>query len=348
MNTVISVIVPVYQSEQYLDKCLKSILHQTQPNLEIILIDDGSTDRSGEICDQYANAYTNIKVLHKKNEGLTAAWKSGIILSKGEFIGFVDSDDWIAEDMYARLYQEAKKTNADIVCCGIRHVFEQHTHEDWEDQMQFPKEVYTQKEMQENVYPVFINNGRFMGRGLQPNRVSKLIRRKLILANMHLCDERVTVGEDYQFSFAMFLDAGKIAILKDFLPYYYRINDRSMTGQYDIDYLDKIKIMKKELNRISDCKNVYNFKPQILNDFLCLTILHIKGGIVAHRKDRYHIARKDIKKVCTDSEVRYALKNYSMTNLSLAERMFIFFMKHHLYLFMYLSITLYFRSEKRI
>ncbi len=345
MNVAISVIVPVFQAEQYLEECLQSILRQTQPNLEIILIDDGSTDRSGEICDRYAGIHSNIKVLHKENEGLTAAWKSGIALSGGEYIGFVDSDDWIAEDMYALLYQEAQKTGADIVCCGIRHVFENHTHVDWNDQMQFPKEVYTQKEMQKDVYPAFINNGSFMGRGLQPNRVSKLIRRKLVLANMYLCDERVTVGEDYQFSFAMFLDAGKIAILRDFIPYYYRINEQSMTGQYDPLYMDKIKLMKQELCRISDTRNVYNFKPQILNDFLCLTILHIKGGIVAHRKDRYCIARKDIKKICNDPEVRDALKNYSMPNLSLAERLFIFFMKHHLYWFMYLTIILYFHPS---
>lgn len=344
MEIIISIIVPVFQAEQYLEECLQSILQQTQPNIEIILIDDGSTDASGAICDKYAKIHPNIKVLHKENTGLTAAWKSGIALSVGEYIGFVDSDDWIAADMYERLYREAQETDADIVCCGIKHIFEKHTHEDWDDQMNFPKEVYTQEEMQAEVYPCFINDGSFMGRGLQPNRVSKLVRRKLALANMHLCDNRVTVGEDYQFSFAMFLDAKRIAILKDYLPYYYRINEQSMTGQYDGSYMDKIKLMKQALSRISDMKKVYDFKPQVLNDFLCLTILHIKGGIVAHKKNGYHAARPDIKKVCTDSDVREALENYSMPNLGPAERLFIFFMKHHLYWFMYLTITLYFHS----
>lgn len=344
MDIKISVIVPVFQAEQYLDECLQSILQQTQPNIEIILIDDGSTDASGAICDRYAKIHSNIKVLHKENAGLTAAWKSGITLSVGEYIGFVDSDDWIASDMYESLYREAQKTDADIVCCGIRHIFENHTHADWNDQMNFPKEVYTQEEMQTEVYPCFINDGSFMGRGLQPNRVSKLVRRKLVLANMHLCDERVTVGEDYQFSFAMFLDAKRVAILKDYLPYYYRINEQSMTGQYDSAYMDKLKCMKHALSRISDTKNGYDFKPQILNDFLCLTILHIKGGIVAHKKNGYHIARPDIEKVCTDSDVCKSLANYSMPHLGPAERLFIFFMKHHLYWFMYLTITLYFQS----
>lgn len=343
MKPNVSIIVPVYQAEQYLEECVNSILQQTYKELEIILVDDGSTDQSAQICDAFSLKYDIVRVIHKANAGLTAAWKTGVLEAKGEYIGFVDSDDKIDSDMYERLYKEAKETKADIVCCGIRHVFEDHSHVDWEDQMQFPEEVYTKEKMKQEVYPCFINDGSFMGRGLQPNRVSKLIKRTLVFNNMNLCDNRVTVGEDYQFSFAMFLEAEKVAIIKDFLPYYYRINAASMTGRYDDTYMDKIKLMKQQLLHINDMKRKYDFSTQIWNDFLCLTVLHIKGGVIAHKNQGYRKVRKNIKRVCNDTEVRVALERYQMPKLTFAEKIFLFFIKHHMYACIYMVIVIYFK-----
>lgn len=101
---LISVIVPVYDVEQYLKQCLESIINQTWCNLDIILIDDGSTDNSGVICDSYAESDARIRVVHKKNEGLSAARNAGLDIARGEFIGFVDSDDWIEPNMFEDLY----------------------------------------------------------------------------------------------------------------------------------------------------------------------------------------------------------------------------------------------------
>ncbi|MDD2970583.1 MAG: glycosyltransferase family 2 protein [Lachnospiraceae bacterium] len=352
MKPMISVIVPVYQAKEYLRPCVESILaqrgerknHLQEPVIEIVLVDDESTDGSEHICDEYAGIYEQIRVIHKKNEGLTAAWKTGVELAQGEYVGFVDSDDWIAPDMYARLYEKAVETKADIVCCGIRHIFQDHSHADWDDEMQFPEDTYTQQEMRGKVYPSFINDGSFMGRGLQPNRVSKLVKRSLVMENMYLCHNDVTVGEDYQFSFAIFLEAPKIAIIKGFLPYYYRINTTSMTGAYDLRYMDKIKCMKEQLLRISRVKNVYPFEQQIWNDFLCLVVLHIKGGIMAQKKDGFWAARKNIKRVCEDADVRKALETCNMDRLTKAERLFLAFMKLHFYFPMYLAVSLYFKA----
>lgn len=100
---LISVIIPVYKVEAYLDKCVKSVMNQTYRNLEIILVDDGSPDRCPEMCDAYATEDSRITVIHKKNEGLSAARNSGMEIATGEYIGFVDSDDWIAPEMYEHL-----------------------------------------------------------------------------------------------------------------------------------------------------------------------------------------------------------------------------------------------------
>lgn len=118
MENLISVIVPVYNVENYVSKCIDSILRQTYKNLEIILVDDGSTDRSGAICDEYALKDNRIRVIHKENEGLSGARNTGLALARGRYIGFADSDDWLAEDMYGSLFRALTETNADIAVCG--------------------------------------------------------------------------------------------------------------------------------------------------------------------------------------------------------------------------------------
>lgn len=115
---MISVLVPVYNVEPYLSKCLDSILAQTYRDLEIILVDDGSTDQSGQICDRYAEKDPRIRAFHTENRGLAAARNLGLRKALGTYIGFVDSDDWIEPDMYECLRKTAKETNADAVECG--------------------------------------------------------------------------------------------------------------------------------------------------------------------------------------------------------------------------------------
>lgn len=118
MDELISIIVPVYKVEAYLDKCIKSIIEQTYTNIEIILVDDCSPDSCGEKCDEYAKRDKRIKAIHhSSNRGLSAARNTGLDAAKGTYIGFVDSDDWIEPDMYKKLYLAAKENNADICQC---------------------------------------------------------------------------------------------------------------------------------------------------------------------------------------------------------------------------------------
>lgn len=116
---MISVIVPVYNVEPYLRKCLDSILAQTYRDLEILVIDDGSKDESGAICDEYAEKDNRIRVFHTENKGLSCARNLGLDNAKGDWIGFVDSDDWIEPDMYEALMRKAEETGVDIVECGV-------------------------------------------------------------------------------------------------------------------------------------------------------------------------------------------------------------------------------------
>lgn len=116
---MIDVIIPVYNVEKYLKQCIDSVLKQTLKNYHIILVNDGSTDKSGEICDDYAQRYSFITVVHQVNSGLSAARNKGLSLSKSQYIVFLDSDDWIEPNTLEALYNSMVETQADIVCCNV-------------------------------------------------------------------------------------------------------------------------------------------------------------------------------------------------------------------------------------
>ena len=123
-NETISVIIPVYNVEKFLDKCIRSVVEQTYKNLEIILVDDGSPDQCGTICDLWAEKDVRIQVIHKANGGLSDARNAGLDIASGAYIGFVDSDDYIHPEMYQRLYEKLKKYDAELAICGYYRVDE--------------------------------------------------------------------------------------------------------------------------------------------------------------------------------------------------------------------------------
>lgn len=338
----ISVIVPVYNVEKLLPRCVDSILAQTKENMEIILVNDGATDGSGALCDAYAKKNERIRVIHKPNGGLTSAWKAGVKEAKGAYLGFVDSDDWIDADMYERMWESALKYDSDVVVCGLVFDYEDPSLEKRQEISGFQKEYYDRKEL-ETLYPTLINDGRFFGRMLQPARVTKLYRRELVEKNMKLCHESVSVGEDMQLTLPALLDAKSISVVKDFYPYHYWFNQNSMTGKFDPNYLDKIKVMEKRLKEISDSKSVFDFKPQITNDFLGLAVIGLKNSVVRNTEGK-KIALEIIRKYCKDEKVREALKNHTMDKLPISIRMFLLLMKRNAYSVCYMICKLFFKS----
>lgn len=144
---MISVIVPVYGVEKYLPKCIESLVKQTFKDIEIVLIDDGSPDSCGKICDEYAEKYEQLVVIHQVNQGVSAARNAGLKIAKGEYIGFVDPDDWVAPEMYESMHSAMKETNADLCICGYDY-YDEHGKVD-ENRRYIIKEneIITQKEV---------------------------------------------------------------------------------------------------------------------------------------------------------------------------------------------------------
>lgn len=122
--TKVSIIVPVYNVEEYIDRCLKSLVNQTLKDIEIIVVNDGSPDNSEEIILKYEKKYNNIKYLKKKNGGLSDARNYGLKYAKGEYIAFVDSDDYVSKDIYEKMYEKAKEGNFDLVVCNLNYVYD--------------------------------------------------------------------------------------------------------------------------------------------------------------------------------------------------------------------------------
>ncbi len=215
MSNLISVIVPVYNVEKYLDKCIKSIVNQTYQNLEIILIDDGSTDESAKICDLWAEKDERITVIHKANGGVSSARNMGLEHASGDYIGFIDSDDFIENDFYELLLNNMNEYNADVSRCIYRYAYDDgHTK--------------ASDELNEDIV-VFDNNIDVLNDLHNSGHKSVVLWNKLykasILKNVRF-DELLKVGEDVVFNYFAFKKANRM-VCQDIPKYNYRMRECS-------------------------------------------------------------------------------------------------------------------------
>lgn len=210
----ISIIVPVYNVEKYLNKCVDSILNQTFRDFELILVDDGSPDKSGAICDQYAKKDTRVRVIHKKNGGLSDARNAGIDVAKGKYLGFIDSDDYIAEDMYELLYTNIIKEEANLSICGIYHVYEG-------KEPRKKSEKYMVLNRDEATVLIFHGNQ------ISDHAVNKLYSRSIF------SELRYPRGKYHEDSFTIvgILDQCEKVVVDTKQRYYYYHRDESITSQ---------------------------------------------------------------------------------------------------------------------
>lgn len=220
----VSIVVPVYNTERYLHRCLKSICNQNLREIEIILVNDGSYDNSGKICDEYSVLDTRVHVIHKTNGGLISARQAGLAVASADYIGFVDSDDWIEPDMYQTLYEMAVYNGADIVAEGI---VEDNGGECWNSQNLLSEGRYGTAEERERIYMGMISCKDFFCMGIQPYLCNKLIRRELALLHMDKIPQSIRVGEDAAAVYPLLAQAGTI-VLSDTTHYHYCHRSTSM------------------------------------------------------------------------------------------------------------------------
>ena len=265
---LISIIVPVYNVEKYIDRCMTTLLGQTYKNIEVILVDDGSPDGCPKLCDEYAKKDSRVKVVHKENGGLGLARNSGLDIATGEYIAFVDSDDYVTEDMCEKLMSAAMKYNADIVYGGIFYdengVIKRRPGVQqpviWKDDAvkEFLLDLIAMKpeEKQDTIIEVSVWKAIF--------------RRKIFDDhNIRFASEREFISEDIIFNIDYISKACSIILIPDPV-YYYCKNPNSLSKSFRVDRFERTKIMYFEIKR--KLEGLYERKT------------------VAERSDRYLIA----------------------------------------------------------
>lgn len=221
----VSVIIPVYNAEKYLTCCLDSVAGQTLKDIEIICVNDGSTDKSAQILDAYAEKDSRIRVIHKENGGLVSARKTGVVAAAGEYVGYVDSDDWIEPDMYEKLYEKVWMHGCDIAASGL---YRQFSDSAVEVTNTITAGVYGREAAREKILPHMLYNGIYYQMGVRPNLANKLFKMELLAGVQMDVSEDITNGEDVAVTYPCILKAEKI-VLTDEIYYHYRQHDGSMT-----------------------------------------------------------------------------------------------------------------------
>lgn len=308
MQELISVIVPIYKVESYLDRCIQSIVNQTYKNLEIILVDDGSPDRCPIICDQWGEKDQRVKVIHKRNGGLSDARNAGMKIMTGDYVSYIDSDDWIAEDMYETLLTAIKKNNADICECSFERIsiVPQNTRKQQDNSVTIlDRESALLAAVKEKVQPVVWN---------------KLYKKEIVEA---LWFEVGKCNEDEFFTYKAIDRAEKIVQIP-YVGYYYFFREDSIINEtYTIKRLDglearyeRMKYLKKypEIYGVAKRQLVFNcmYHYQKGLQFLTETELQeLKLKVVEIYKD-IPITKEDIQKYTLKEKIWFYISRISL------------------------------------
>lgn len=322
MNYLISVIIPVYNVEAYLTKCINSVLTQTYKNYEILLIDDGSTDKSGLICENYANKYKNIYAFHKNNSGLGLTRNYGLNRAKGEYVTFIDSDDYVNKDYLKKLITPIfHDHNVDTVVGGFVQV---NNSDNKLYKEEYNYQVYTNKNVKEKMFPRMLGSLPGVRDSIKPMVWNCLYSRKLITKfSLKFVSERRLISEDVVWDSDYFGVAGNVVIINS-TDYYYRFNPESLSQKYDTSRFLRIinfyKYMNAKLQEMNlDDEAQVRLKKGL---FVALSacISQTKGLSILN-------SSKEIKYMCRDNLINSSIKKYPIKKLNYKQRFFLYLVK---------------------
>lgn len=318
----ISLIVPVYRVEAYLARCVESLINQTYQNIEILLVDDGSPDNCPAMCDAYAASDRRIRVIHKENGGLISAWQRGVRESTGDYLCFVDSDDWIElcmlEQMAAFLSKksaaEAHVPASEIICCNFLINRTKHYHG-------LPPGIYEGDKLEHEIKDNLLGNE---NRTISMSRCMKLFSRTLIEDNMHYCNPKVTMAEDVSITLPALLDCRRVVIMEEAHYYHYFHNEASMVHRYDKDMYGSILMLYAVIKEVFRTKGRANGEIQSNKEFIYLLFLALKNELRSGQPG--YAAR--IKEICTQEETKRLIRQYPVTVQEKAGKLLYFILKN--------------------
>lgn len=319
----ISIIVPVYNTESYLKKCVDSLRKQTYQNLEILLIDDGSTDSSGKLCDKFAEEDAKIRVIHKENGGLISAWKKGVEESNGAYICFVDSDDRIEETMLQEMAEQLIGDDREMIVSD--YVIERDNGSKEYVWQELPPGIYQRKDIEEKVIPNLLGREK---RYLTVSRCMKLIARRLIEENQRYSNKEVVMGEDVTVMLPSFIDCNRLVVMDHKAYYHYLYVRDSMVHKYDKNLYQKVQLLKHAVSQIVNDK--FEGKERILRqkqvdqEMIFWMMLVLKNEARGNPKGY----RKNILTICKSKEIRSLVEGTAVEVNEKANKLLYLVMKH--------------------
>ncbi len=254
VDTLVSVVVPIYNIEAYLDKCVKSIIDQTYRNIEIILVDDGSTDRCASICGKYALLDMRVCVIHKANGGLVSARKAGVEAANGDYIINIDGDDWIEPDRIQNLVEKGFSTGADMVyMSGLRKDFEDRSVVCKTD---VPCKTYIGNTISNELFPLFTDTSKCFKVILRHNLWMWAVKKELLQRNQRKVDDRIIMAEDQACVWYCLLEAESVAVIEENGYHYLQERKSAITNTLSDRYEEGMKILFSQmLDWIGQYKN---------------------------------------------------------------------------------------------
>lgn len=334
-NPAVSIVVPIYNVEKYLERCINSLIQQTMKNIEIILVDDGSTDSSSTICDEYCGIDKRIRIIHQNNQGLGFARNTGINAAKGEYIAFIDSDDYIKKEMMDDLYHIAIKSNADAVISGgfitVKHngdikidreIDHTITYNGNTRQLALEMMGSLPKYKKDSVYEMSACKGIYKREILESN-------------NIRFQSERNVISEDLVFHFD-FLQCARYVIIVPKVYYYYCEHLTSLTKKYQKDRFSRNVAFYQYMKTVLQ-KYEYENKDFLYADRMIIARSRVA---ISHIVLQYcHInrtARQEILDICNSQTLKGVLLDYPIYMLPLKQRFFAWAMKKKSWITLYL------------
>lgn len=303
----VSVIVPIYNVAKYLDRSIKSILNQTLNDIEIILIDDGSTDESLSICNNYKKKDSRIKVYSKKNGGVSSARNLGIKKAKGTYLAFVDPDDWIENEMYESLYFLSEKKETDITICD--YMVEQRG-EKSKKKINYEKDTFDRSDIMKYLIPNMIGQESFKGTGsnIMGSVCRLIVRREFILNNNVKFREDISLMEDLIFCIVIFMQVEKISYVKSSYYHYMKNENSALSSYRENTIFERIKV-NEILNKIFKSHGVKNlYEKRMRYRYMKMAIISISYETRKGNKKSFVEKVKTIKKICKNSHLKKCIK----------------------------------------
>ncbi len=292
-GNLLSVIVPIFNTERYLEKCIKSIQNQSYSNLEIILVDDGSLDDSGMICDEWKRKDSRIKVIHKENGGIVSARKAGVVIAKGEYVTYVDSDDWLEPEMYAELMGKAVQYHADIVSSGLKREYADSILEEFDN---IEQGFYNRNDIEQDVFPKMICTGNFYEAGINVHVYNKIFRAKILRKYQLELEDDIRMGEDAGVVYPCYLNAERIYVLRRSF-YHYVLRSDSCMGTQSVDEGDRLRLLNRYLIKcVNDTPWRELLVQQLVKYIYYLILLGIPDKSVFIDEEGYVIPYGNLKK----------------------------------------------------